>query len=582
MSGCSIKKKENASVPINEIQTLSEKPEDTLIEILDSDNDGISDSLEKTMGTNPNVADIPKISIGLVQEISIGAIFKNLLGTNQFSMLKQTFSEVDAKKGDDLDFLKVLRKKIIINQYNYLRNIKAQITDIIIDEDLRSNILSSWTDELYYPFLESIQNISKDLDNDSGKFTTSFKIKISNALNVTEISDISMKSFFYDYEKMEELEIYNHYLVKNSASKEKFNLSGNESYSPVTLYPLIANELKAQDILTNINNRSEIGIKFTDYNYISSGVKLNYSEVLSKVFDGNARIIYSDGINTEIFFVSSALTLKSALVQLGKKIIQNKNGDIYSIDSIESNARYPIDIDNLKIDDYSKGIWSVFGDADSLDDQLKAQGAYIVSYSKIKEILRSSKKSEIIHSGPIVNSFIVDNVFEGDELLIDVEDIKISSISETLSQINQDPECHGSGCNFIGYELMSVGIFRGSSCNCSKPCTEINSSSVINEKLIDVLKVDITKWFKFEDSYGEYVEARVYRYGNKVKVIFNSLNKNLKNKIKINFKDPLDSPSVARVGRVGGSCGGVSYSNQEFINQYKFSGEIKIFGINRY
>jgi hypothetical protein len=575
--GCSIKKKIGPLTSMNSLELKS---------MPDSDNDGIPDEIEKKNGTNPYIADIPKISIGLVQDISIGAIFKmtlnNLLGSNEFAILRQEFSEIDANKGGDLDSLKVLRRKVIINQYNHLRNVKAQKQDIITNDDLRTNILSSWTDDLYYPFMDSIFESDKIQDNDSGKFTTNLKIKISNALNVTEISDISLKSFFYDYEKMEESEIYNHNLLKSSGSKERFKLNGSESYSPVTVYPLIANELKSKDLLLRITDRSEIGMKFTDYSYTTSGIQLSYAETLNKVFDGDARIVYSDGKKTDVFFVSPGLTLNSALMQIGKKIIQNKDGDIYSIEGIETTAKYPIDVDTLKRDDFSKGIWSVFGDADNLNDQLKAQGIYVVSFSTIKDILTISRKWANVSENQIADSLVIENIFEGDELLINIQEIKRSSISENISQIEHESVCSGAGCNFAGIGPSGDEVMRGPSCNCTNSCTEINSNSIVIESSVDVPTKSVSNWFKFEDSYGEKVEAQVYKYGNKINIKFNSLGNHLRNKIKLIFRNPQDTPSNARIGRVGGDCGGINYSNLAFNNQYKITGAIRVLGINKY
>jgi hypothetical protein len=566
--GCSIKKKIGPLTSMNSLELKS---------MPDSDNDGIPDEIEKKNGTNPYIADIPKISIGLVQDISIGAIFKmtlnNLLGSNEFAILRQEFSEIDANKGGDLDSLKVLRRKVIINQYNHLRNVKAQKQDIITNDDLRTNILSSWTDDLYYPFMDSIFESDKIQDNDSGKFTTNLKIKISNALNVTEISDISLKSFFYDFDKMEESEIYNHFLLKSSGSKERLKLNGSESYSPVTVYPLIANELKSKDILLKINDRSEIGIKFTDYSYTTSGIQLNYAETLNKVFEGDARIIYSDGFKTEVFFVSPTLTLNSALLQVGKKIKQNKDFEIYSVNGIETTAKYPIDVDTIKRDDFSKGIWSIFGDADNLNDQLKAQGIYVVSYISIKDILTTSRRWADLNVDQISDSITLENIFEGDELLIDLSDLQQAITTEGISQKIHDAYCTGAGCNFTG---------PGTSCKCTSECLEINSTPVIVESSLQIPINTISSWFKFEDSYGEHINAQVYKYGNKINIKFNSLGNHLKNKIKLIFKNPNDAPSIVRSGRVGGSCSGGSNSSQTFNNHYKIIGSVKVLGINKY
>lgn len=566
-AGCSIKKKTGSGQVINQLELLKVMP--------DSDNDGISDELEKKMGTNPFIADIPKISIGLVSDISIGAIFKpqmESLVENKFSMLTQEFYEIDSTKGGDLETLKVLRKKIVKNQYNHLRNIKADKLDIITNDDLRSNILSSWSDDQYYPFMDTLPGQDKIFENDSGKFIANLKIKITNATNVTEISNISLKSFFYDYENMSESEIYNHYLLKSSGSKEKFKLSGNESFSPVTIYPLIANELKSNEVYSKIIDRSEIGVKFTDYSYVSSEVALNYAEVLTKVFDGNAKVIYSDGIKTEVFFVNPTLSIGDALRQVGKVVVLNKDGDIYSINGIETIAKYPIDIDNLRIDDLKKGIWSVFGDGDNFAEQMKPQGQYVVAYSTTKDILNVSKKWSTLEATQNLNSIALDNVYEGDEIQFDISSITVTTITETLAQNHFE----------LGNCSFAPSRSPGHQGNCRMCDKTVASVRTIEVPVLDSLaKMD--KWFSFEDSDGEKINVRFFKYGRKIKIIFNSLPSHLKNKIKITFKNPTNKTSSSRNGTVSSTCGDrPSYTNQTFNNIYKINGSVKIFGINKY
>lgn len=571
LASCSIKKNKSDSAEGSKgVSVLS------IDQMKDSDGDGIPDEIENKNGTNPFVADIPKISVSLVQDISIGAIFKlpsNLLADNRFSMLRQEFVETDSNKGGDLDLLKVLRRKVVKNQYNHLRNIKAEKTDVISNDDLRTNILSFWSDDSYYPFVDSLPSIDSINDNDSGKFVANFKVKIESASDVSEISDVSLKSFFYDYEKMEESEIYNHYLLKSSGSKERFKLSGKESFSPVTIYPLLANELKSNEIYSRLLDRSEIGIKFTDFNYTKAGIDLNYGQILNKVFDQDAKLIYSDGIKTEVFFISPSLTIAEALKSLGKAVVLNKDGDIYSINSIETTAKYPLDVDSLRVDDLTKGIWSVFGDADGLNDQMKPQGLYVVTYSTTKDILNASRKWTTVTTAPVVDGFKVDDIYEGDEIFLDVQSMSAISITESTSQSNHE---HGN-CAFSPDNSSDK---RNGSCSW---CEIVTATPVTVENPIQIpASSEIQNWFSFNDSYCEKVEAKVFKYKNKIKIKFSSLKSHLKNTIKISFKSPVNQTSSARSGTVSDSCGKPYYSNQRFYNQYKISASVSAFGINKY
>jgi hypothetical protein len=573
LTSCSIKSKQKPNNTSNLLEERKALPDS------DSDNDGISDVLERQTGTNPFIADIPKISISFVQDISIGAIFKtqdNFSTSNKFSTLSQEFFETESTKAGNVDSLKILRKKIVRNQYNHLRNIKTEKVDLINNEDLRTNILSSWSDSQFYPFLDSIVNLDDREDNVSGKFSANFKIQIRDAKNVSDLSNMSLKSFFFDYEDMSESEIYNHYLLKSSGSKERFTLKGNDSYLPVTIFPLIVNELKSNDVFSKLVNRSEIGIKFTDYSYTTLGIQQNYSEVLSKVFDGDAKVIFSDGVKTDVYFVSPSISLGEALAQVGKKIVFNKDGEIYSINEIETTAKYPIDIDKLTIDDLKKGIWSVFGDADNLSDQLKAQGQYVVAYSKIEDILSVSRKWTNITEDPIVEKLKIENVYNGDEILLDIKDLSLISSSESITQVVYGEICTGSACNFV------EDINRDPECRCKAGCTVINSTPIVVNSSIELVTKDLNNWFSFENEFGEKITANIFKYGSKLIIKFNDLKSHLKNNITIKIRNPNNLKSSARRGRVGGTCGGIGFSVEDYTNKLKINGSVKIFGINKY
>lgn len=571
VSSCSIKKKEDPNSFTKQLDSLKAAP--------DSDNDGISDGLENAMGTNPLIADIPKLSIGLVKDISISAIFSpknDFLLKNRFLTLKQEYLEIDDIKGGDIDFLKVLRRKVVINQYNHLRNVKTEKNDIITTEDLRANVLSNWEDSLYFGFMDSLPEDGEISENSSGKFISNFRVKITNIKNVTEISDIGVQSFFYNYEKMSESEIYNHYLLKESGSKERFKLSGSDSYFPVTSYPLIANELSTTEILSQLKDRSEVGLKFSDYSYIMSGVSLNYSEVINKALDGDAKVIFSNGKKTEVFFVAPGLTIEQALIQMGNSIKLNNFGDIYSINDIETTAKYPIDVDSLKLDDLKKGIWSVFGDADTLLEKVKQQGLYVISYSTVGEILNSSKRWVSLVDKEFTNSFSIENIYEGDELLFNFENASIVNLTESISHAQVGEVCTGGGCNFAPTDR------RGPSCYCRPGCTQSKSTPTLSENYIDPKASDLGSWLTFKNSDGGIVNARVYTYGKNIKVKFFSLPDYLKNKVIVTLKNPKNLTSTARVGLIASTCESPSFSIQTFENQFKIRGTVKVYGINKY
>lgn len=568
-SSCSVKKfASNKSVSGQNSINVSE--------VIDSDADGIPDEIERKNATNPFIADIPKISISEVQNISIGAVFKkneSSAQSTQFQFLNQTFLPTNTPSIGDIDSLRVLRSKVVKNQYNFLRNVKTEKVDLITNEDLRSDILSSWPDSNFYSFIDELPESANVYDNESGKFTTSFKIKISNALNVSEISNISIKSFFYDYQKMEKGEIYNHFLLKASGSKESYKLTGRDSFYPVGSYSLVANELKSTEIYNRLQDRSEIGIKFNNFDYTKSGIPLNYEEVLSKVFDQDARIVISTKDKTEVFFVAPEQTLYNVLIRLGRKVKLNKDGEIDSIDNIESKLTYPLDIDTMKIDELANGMWSIFGDGEKLSDTLRPQGLYVVSFASGDEIINAKKTWGNFDQNEVVDNFTIDQIFAGDELLLDSSDLTKTYIAENLKESTYEL----GNCNF----LPGLESLLGGSGSC-KYCHEIRSTLSQVEQTINIPSSEIVQWFKFTDSYGKDINASVFKYGGKILLKFNSLQDHLRNKITISFAHPLDKISSARTGLITSTCSQVSTIKETQPNIFKIKGSFKLRTLNNY
>lgn len=586
LSGCSVKK--DAMTPsASDTSTTSvtnvTSDSSGLGIIIDTDSDGIPDAVEITRKTNPLIADIPRIGINLVSEISLSGVFREEANSlrDESIILKQVFNEIQGERAGDVDFLKVLRRKVVKNQYTHLRNIQAEKEDVIINEDLRTSILSRWDDKLFYPVADSLLKIENKQSNPSGKYNANVKLKITNAAHVTQISNINLKSIYYNFKNMEESEIYNQFLLKQNGSKEKIELFGKDEFIPAPEYNLFANELETSQLADKIMNRNEVGLKFVSYDYLSSGIQLNYSEVISNVLNNNAKIIFSNGKVTEVHFVAPSSSLKGALEMLGKKLDIDKNGDVLSIDGIETNAIYPVDLDVIKNDDLERGIWSIYGESDNLSAELKPQGIYIVSYSNIADLLEVSRRDyEHYPVSDTQDKIFLKKIYKNDEVIIQVSSIFKNEYYPITTSKRYIKGGNGPGCMAIPNDPLSSDKKGGADCK-QEECIQSTSRIDVAQRAVSLNASDYLKWIKVKTADGRDVSFEIFNYSNIIKIKFNKQLNYSRNDLIVymqNDSEPVKSYSTG----VSDACYKQSFGSETRKDFYGFNKKVTIYGAARF
>jgi len=571
---CSIKKdtqsEANISIlPIEEMQ--------------DSDGDGVPDKIENERGTNPFIADIPRIKVSYVSDVSMSGTFRTISDENNYIskeiVLPQLFPQTGGSVSLERDYYKALRSKVLANQVAQIKNIEAEKEDLITNEDLRTNILSSWENEKYYNSLESLLEIDGPINNESGKVSFNFKIKVTETTGVSDISNIKLKTFFFNYKKMEESDIHAHSLLKADGSKEVIKIYKEKEANPVSYYKIVSTDLATDRISENIKSRNEIGLKFTDYDYISSGIGLNYSTVLQKTLDRDAKIIFSNGIKTEIYFVSPLFTLESALKLIGKKFVKDNVGGILSIDGIETNASLPIDFDNISKSEFENGVWSIIGSANSLSDKLVEKGFYIISYAKVKDLLDASKSYQKYpeQGEAITKNIKLEKITVGDEVNIIFNSIYLNSFIESLSKkeiAGEKPDpCkfapgRKAGCNnLLNFE--------------SNSCEEIIATPVESRETILPNKDFFSKYLNISNELGDKINFSLYTARNNIQIVFDKPLPLQRNNLTISLKSK-DARSL-RSGVIATTCpADPKYSINYYPILFNFTKEATIYTQTKY
>jgi hypothetical protein len=584
LSSCSIKK--NQSKDSASGNTLS------IEEMLDSDGDGVPDSIEIQRGTNPLVADIPRIKVSSVSEVSIEGTFRSAEDESSYTskdiLLPQKFAETGDTTGADRDYLKALRKKVLANQVAQIKNTDADKEDLITNEDLRTSILSNWENETYYKILDSLLKIGTPIDNETGKVSMSFKIKLNDTVGVSEVSNVKLKTFFYNYKKMEENDIYSHALLKEDGSKEKINIYKDKEANPVSLYKIVSTDINTSKIAENIKSRNEIGLKFTDYDYISSGISLNYLTVIQKSLDHDAKIIFSNGIKTEVFFVSPIFTLEESLKMLGKKVTKDAKGGIYSIDGIETNASLPIDFDSVSKKDYFSGVWSIIGNADSLSEKLTEKGFYVISYATVKDLIDANRSVQKYPDSPdtFTKSVNLEKVIEGDELDLEINSLHYKVLTENLSRETRD-ESPPDRCKFTDIVNPMSPPGRPPGCNnftsVQFTCEIITSSLMEVEQDVSFDTDYLKKNLVIKNDMGDTVDYSAFFAENTIHIGFNKQLPLQRNNLKVYFRPPQEKLSL-KAGTIKNTCknGGVNYSTVNYEPSILIKKEASIYTQTKY
>lgn len=550
--------------------------------------DGLSNFEKSSLGLNPNVAYFPRLSIHWVKDVNIGAIFKSknslFSGEKDLFMLSQQFASTDSTKGGDVDFFKVLRSKILINQYKFLRNIRSDDKDTITDDDLKSSILSYWSDDQYFDIRKSLGQIKEIQQNPSGRFNTNFKIKIQSNPGLNQISNIKLKSFYYDFKNLKSTDLQTHYLIKDSGAKEILDMNpASTEYIPATTYPIFTNEILNTVILKQIINRSEVGMEFEDFEYKILGKSLSYSKIISDIKDKCAKVIISDGNTSEVHYVAPYMKLSDALSILGKKVTANKDGTIESIGKLQTNISQPIDFDSLKSSDLTKGVWSIFGESDGLDSILKPKGFYFISYATMKDIINSAKRSIKLADEKNTNVLTVDGVMWGDELSLNILQLRYKTQEELLSVEEKGTD---GPIECLDTPMTPPGRIGNGRCNVieapDRKCQITRSTIISKDYDFNFNTKDISRLITLKDEYGNTIKYDLYTYEDQVSIKFNYQLPQFKNQISIHFADSSEPQIALRSGIVSSSCGPTDYTTTNWKNYYDIKLNASIFGALKY
>lgn len=417
----------DAGMPSKPEESHSNRALDPYLKEVDSDGDFVEDSVEKQLGRNPNIADLPIIRTRFLQRFKISVTYKNLSNGKEGSFVIDT---KDLSEGPSFKY----RVGSIFIRNNSLKS-AAQIGRFSGHSHGEYNEHDfTWVS---YPeidsrfFLVQIMKYRKFFDsnrynilNISLELESSVKLKANSSYN--EIKNPVLTFRYYNYEK-ESFEIIHSEVIDRSI------ISGvNE---------IISTKIDNVDpklIIDNFLQKGEFVIsELTDYEIPSFGT--TFKNLKASVKEKTIPIVYSTPLETSLKFVAigdgkSFSDIIKHLFDNNFTIENNKLSSIYQFRNSLPNYENLSDL--MGID--KKGEWFIFtnklnkhyldhtfnkGDVISLSYFLGSELATQTDkkYISYKESVTSSNKHKTYSLGELTSnsvvSFILSPYFRSGEML---------------------------------------------------------------------------------------------------------------------------------------------------------------------
>jgi len=447
---CSCAFKKSEDVPANSVERFNRNiiinPTDDL------DFDGINNDDEKALGFDPLIANLPEVRIRQIKEIQTGVRVKKEFdghSSSDFFGLKQEYiNPIDSESKESL-----VRRKILNLQYLKVTD-PTRLPDAdemaqLVDYDLF--IVGRWKDKNFYPFNHSITGDGVEYVPDSGRITSVFKVELRGLKGVSFLERVFLSTNLIDSKDRVITEFRTHPLLKSNNTEERFEFTGVNELKPIDNYFLYDISLDPSQISDLLLSRNNVALKIKNFSFNRLGRTFDFSQLVAQVEEKTARVIVSVGDKTKTYQVAPGISLKNLLIRVGHNIKTDINGNIISIDDLSNSLSTPIDLQNIPFNELDKGVWSILGEAERIDDTLAPQKQYIVSYATAKDIISSQN---------VLTRIVNDVVIEDMPLLI--EDIRIGDVYEvnfTLAELVPKQEIYykESGCNCLYGETYRCG-----------------------------------------------------------------------------------------------------------------------------
>lgn len=448
---------------------------------IDSDGDFITDLDELENGTNPFIANIPRVFPAVYQNVNLSISYKQnnkIYGLNILEL-----------EGSHKPY-HYIRQKIIHNFFKKTE-VKLNIADFY------SLSFPSWSHESYYPFLHNLENIynNSSIYERKTEIKTKFKIKLQNDLPIKKIDGLKISQSLVRQDNYDLMTL----------SKTRLSLFNDHieeiDYQDNYIYPFDLKILGETSVTTGFMNglkQSEMLVLQTqDFKlYYENGRNIFFHELVSDIKKKTIEVIISTPLRTEQFFITSEISIKEFLLNYYSDFVLSDSGDLIQLGEWRNSTSNLLNNYLLTKKERKYGKWEIL---------LGSLGVNTIGQTVLIAYITKGELEDIAGKPIVKNKLNIKS--KNKRFLGTVNDnskirLKISGINKQ----NGYGEIYRKNIEATWEERHCVGRFDR-----MKSCSEINKKGTAIVEIRDDLGVKVTKLnFKNDEIF-----KKIHLYFNK-------------------------------------------------------------------
>ena len=413
--------------------------------VRDIDGDGTADAFDD----NPQVSSYPRIVIAESIDTSM-----NWKINRDFGLVSENFS-LDNRIGGDFREIRssIIRSKLVSSVFDKIIDPNSDtITDNLIQvSDFDIFPISRWKpfDTLVARHLLRSE-ISELITSD---IKTSFRVRLENIKDITEISQLKIELGFIDREDKSFAAFHTTRLTDDGNNLSIFKLDGTLKTLESQVIFKIRDQFASLNMVKEaISDERVLAVRIKDFEYVKKGKKLQYSEVLDNVNEKTARFLISDHKRTDLIHLVPARTILESFKQLRSSISVSPSRNI--IGATHSRSYHPntlfvndIDLHKLNPDQLELGLWKTIPISTRIDEQAVKGNVYALVYGKAKNIVSSQKETSLFGLEQADSEAVVSSFGFGDEFVFETT---IHKVEAYLTRVNGHARIEYEDCYDLG------------------------------------------------------------------------------------------------------------------------------------
>lgn len=363
-----------------EVKSILESKRDTFDDI---DGDLINNDKEIELGLNPNIPNIPKLSIHNVQR----TIFYLKLKKNNETKDVEIISSI--KHNDDLrELLNRLSEEWFISVFNkiHYEQLLSSKSSVNLESFLQIGEVAivPLQKKAFFEYSDMLDDGWKII---SGSVRTEIQLKGSAVLNVTTLDKISISmgttSKHNEYKEISQFgSLYN----SSGTPLVFYNKKNEDDATFDNSIEIHSNTLDAALLDSILRSRINLAISVIDFRFQRLDTLSRFSELTRSVNSKNSKIIIKDNDKIETFFTLKNKTIKEFFKSASLSMSHDAVFNLTGLNGKESSLKLPLSSNDIENQSLDNGNWKILNGEIALNSNVSDFNNLVFSYLDIREI----------------------------------------------------------------------------------------------------------------------------------------------------------------------------------------------------